>query len=185
MNFIRYLLDIAPKFFTKIFFDGFNIFFFIPQKVLLNFTLLLKHHTLLQAVSLVEFTCVDTLSNNAINNRFEIFLNLISFNFNSRFFIYSSLKDTFIPSLTKVFCSSTWLEREIWDLFGIIFSSHPDLRRILTDYGFFGFPMRKDFPVTGFVEIRYSELRKRIITLELSLVQEFRNMDLVNPWIDT
>jgi len=70
-------------------------------------------------------------------------------------------------------------------MFGLVFTSHPDLRRILTDYGFFGYPLRKDFPITGFVEIRYSELHKRIVTLELSLVQEFRNMDLVNPWVDT
>ena len=87
-----------------------------------------------------------------------------------------------IPSVSKVFSSADWWEREIWDLFGIFFSGHPDLRRILTDYGFDGHPLRKDFPLTGYVEVRYDDAQKRVVYEPVKLTQEYRDFDFESPW---
>ena len=87
-----------------------------------------------------------------------------------------------VPSATAVYPSAGWWERETWDLFGVFFSGHPDLRRILTDYGFEGHPMRKDFPLTGYVEVRYDEAEKRVVSEPIELAQEFRYFDLGTPW---
>jgi len=90
--------------------------------------------------------------------------------------------DEGVPSSVGVFNSANWLEREVWDMYGIFFHGHPDLRRILTDYGFQGHPMRKDFPLSGFVECRYDATKKRVVTEPLELTQEFRQFDLLSPW---
>jgi NADH:ubiquinone oxidoreductase subunit C len=87
-----------------------------------------------------------------------------------------------VPSLCTIFSAANWLEREVWDMYGIFFYDHPDLRRILTDYGFQGHPLRKDFPLTGFVECRYDATKKRVVTEPLELAQEFRSFDLLSPW---
>jgi len=89
---------------------------------------------------------------------------------------------TFIPSLTRIFINANWWEREIWDLYGIYFKKHPDLRRILTDYGYEGYPLRKDYPLSGFMEFRYSENKKRIVGEPLQLSQEFRTFTFETPW---
>ncbi len=90
--------------------------------------------------------------------------------------------DSGVPSIANVFASANWLEREVWDMYGIYFEGHPDLRRILTDYGFQGHPLRKDFPLTGFVECRYDASKKRVVTEPLELAQEFRQFDFLTPW---
>jgi NADH-quinone oxidoreductase subunit C len=94
-------------------------------------------------------------------------------------------EDTPVPSITSVFPGADWFEREAYDLYGILFSGHPDLRRLLTDYGFDGYPLRKDFPTTGFVEVRYDEERKRVVYEPVKLAQEFRNFDYLSPWEGT
>jgi NADH-quinone oxidoreductase subunit C len=92
------------------------------------------------------------------------------------------LKDQSAASITRFYQSANWLEREVWDMFGIFFFSHPDLRRILTDYGFEGYPLRKDFPITGFKEIRYDDEKKKIVLEPIRMTQEFRYFDFVTPW---
>lgn len=117
------------------------------------------------------------------DERFEVVYNLLSLRHNQRIRIkLTTDEETPVPSVTGVFNSAGWWEREAWDLFGIYFSDHPDLRRILTDYGFEGHPMRKDFPLTGFVEMRYDEAQKRVIYEPVQLTQEFRRFDFMSPW---
>ena len=115
--------------------------------------------------------------------RFEIVYNLLSLKHNQRIRVKETTdEDTPVPSVTSVFSTAGWFEREAWDLYGIFFSDHPDLRRILTDYGFQGHPMRKDFPLTGYVEVRYDEEQKRVVYEPVKLVQEFRRFDFESPW---
>ena len=117
------------------------------------------------------------------SERLEVVYNLLSLRHNQRIRIkLTTDEETPVPSVTGVFNSAGWWEREAWDLFGIYFSDHPDLRRILTDYGFEGHPMRKDFPLTGFVEMRYDEAQKRVIYEPVQLTQEFRRFDFMSPW---
>ena len=115
--------------------------------------------------------------------RFEVVYNLLSLKQNQRIRVkLSTDESTPVVSATSVFKSANWFEREVWDLFGVFFSDHPDLRRILTDYGFEGHPLRKDFPLTGLVEVRYDEDQKRVVYEPVKLTQEFRTFDFVSPW---
>ena len=118
--------------------------------------------------------------------RFDVVYNLLSVRHNQRIRVKLHCgEDDVVPSVTGVFNAAGWYEREVWDLYGIMFSGHPDLRRILTDYGFEGHPMRKDFPLTGHVEVRYDEARKRVIYEPVRLTQAFRNFDFMSPWEGT
>jgi NADH-quinone oxidoreductase subunit C len=115
--------------------------------------------------------------------RFDVVYNLLSVSLNQRLrVIVTTDESTPVPSVSTVWPSATWWEREVWDLFGIVFSGQPDLRRILTDYGFEGHPLRKDFPLTGYVEVRYDEERKQVVYEPVKLVQEFRRFDFTSPW---
>ncbi len=116
-------------------------------------------------------------------DRFDVVYNLLSMTHNSRIRVKLGVaEDTTVPSVTGVFSSANWWEREAWDLFGIYFSGHPDLRRIMTDYGFEGHPLRKDFPLTGYVELRYDDEAKRVVYEPVKLTQDFRNFDFLSPW---
>ena len=115
--------------------------------------------------------------------RFDVVYNLLSISQNTRIRLKTATdENTPVPSATAVFQSANWWEREAWDMYGIFFADHPDLRRILTDYGFEGHPMRKDFPLTGYVEVRYDDEQKRVVYEPVKLVQEFRNFDFLSPW---
>jgi NADH-quinone oxidoreductase subunit C len=115
--------------------------------------------------------------------RFEIVYQLLSLKHNRRARVKVITDETSaVPSVTSVYSSAGWYERETWDLFGVYFSDHPDLRRILTDYGFEGHPMRKDFPLTGYVEVRYDEEQRRVVYEPVKLKQEFRSFDFLSPW---
>ena len=115
--------------------------------------------------------------------RFEVVYNLLSMRHNQRIRIkVTTDEETPVPSATRVFSAANWYEREVWDMYGVMFSDHPDLRRILTDYGFDGFPLRKDFPLTGFVQVRYDEEKKRVVNEPVQLGQEFRRFDFMSPW---
>ncbi len=115
--------------------------------------------------------------------RFEVVYNLLSMHHNLRIRVkLETDEEQAVPSAVGVFSAAGWWEREAWDLFGIYFSDHPDLRRILTDYGFDGHPLRKDFPLTGYVELRYDEDQKRVVYEPVKLKQEFRSFDFLSPW---
>ncbi|XP_004619144.1 NADH dehydrogenase [ubiquinone] iron-sulfur protein 3, mitochondrial [Sorex araneus] len=140
----------------------------------------LRDHTNAQFKSLADLTAVDVPTR---QNRFEIVYNLLSLRFNSRIRVKTYADElTPIDSSVPVFKAANWYEREIWDMFGVFFANHPDLRRILTDYGFEGHPFRKDFPLSGYVELRYDDEVKRVVAEPVELAQEFRKFDLNSPW---
>ncbi|HJS31829.1 MAG TPA: NADH-quinone oxidoreductase subunit C [Alphaproteobacteria bacterium] len=117
------------------------------------------------------------------DKRFDVVYNLLSIKHNQRVRVkLATDENTPVPSVTSVFSSAGWFERETWDLYGVFFSDHPDLRRILTDYGFEGHPLRKDFPLTGFVELRYDNEQKRVVYEAVQLTQDFRSFDFLSPW---
>ena len=132
---------------------------------------------------LVDITAVDYPEN---EKRFKIVYLLLSHENNLRIIININIDEkTVLPSITKIFPSANWMEREVFDMYGINFKDHPDLRRILTDYGFKGFPLRKDFPLTGHTEVRYSESKKKVISEPVKLEQDYRNFDFSSPWEGT
>ena len=129
---------------------------------------------------LVDVTAADFPER---KERFEIIYNLLSLTHNQRIRVKTKIDEgTPVPSMIPLFSSAGWFEREVWDMFGVLFSDHPDLRRMLTDYGFQGHPLRKDFPLTGYVEVRYDEEQKRVVYEPVSLTQDFRNFDFMSPW---
>lgn len=136
-----------------------------------------------QFVSMIDICGADYPSR---PQRFEVVYHLLSPVKNLRIRVkLSADEDKMVPSVTGVFAGADWFEREAYDLYGILFSGHPELRRILTDYGFEGHPLRKDFPLTGFVEVRYDDEAKRVIYEKVELKQEFRNFDFLSPWEGT
>lgn len=150
-----------------------------PPGVVPVLTFLKSHHNC-QFGSLVDVAGVDMPTR---KYRFEVVYNLLSFRFNSRIRVKTYTDElTPLDSATDIFKAANWNERELWDMFGVYFSNHPDLRRILTDYGFEGHPLRKDFPLTGYVELRYDDELRRVVQEPVELAQEFRKFDLAAPW---
>ena len=142
--------------------------------------LFLKDNPSISMETLIDITAVDFPND---INRFLVVYNLLSISRNLRIKVKTRIsEETFVPSITEIFPSADWYEREIWDLFGIKFSGHHDLRRILTEYDFEGHPLRKDFPLTGFVQFRYDDEMSRIVTEPVKLEQEYRNFDNLSPW---
>ncbi len=142
--------------------------------------LFLKDNPSISMETLIDITAVDFPND---ENRFLVVYNLLSISRNLRIKVKTRIsEETFVPSITEIFPSADWYEREIWDLFGIKFSGHHDLRRILTEYDFEGHPLRKDFPLTGFVQFRYDDEMSRIVTEPVKLEQEYRNFDNLSPW---
>jgi NADH-quinone oxidoreductase subunit C len=130
--------------------------------------------------TLVDITAVDFP---AREQRFDVIYHFLSMTENKRCRVTTSINESGeVPSITSVFECANWFEREIFDLFGIKFTSHPDLRRILTDYGFEGHPLRKDFPTSGFLEVRYDEVEKRVVYEPTTLTQGYRDFDFLSPW---
>ncbi|WP_420005841.1 NADH-quinone oxidoreductase subunit C [Arenibacterium sp. LLYu02] len=130
--------------------------------------------------TLVDITAVDYPER---AKRFDVVYHLLSMYQNQRIRLRASIRDEdMVPSIVDVHPSANWFEREVFDMFGILFTGHPDLRRLLTDYGFRGHPLRKDFPTTGYTEVRYDEAQKRVVYEPVSLVQEYRQFDFMSPW---
>lgn len=181
-NLLNFLLKTIPLFLIKLQVNIKENLIIITTKHehLLNLITFLKDNQLLQFKTLISITAVDYPKN---KNRFEINYFLLSYKLNTRIIIKLNTSDILpVPSITSIFKGANWYEREVWDLFGVFFSNHPDLRRILTDYGFEGFPFRKDFPQTGFVEVRYDDQKKYVLYEPLEMTQEFRSFDFLSPW---
>ena len=165
-----------------------NIFFgqlFIETsiEVLYSTILYLKTNEKCKFKQLIDITAVDYPER---DKRFKIVYFLLSHENNLRIILSVNIDENIAaPSITKIFPSANWMEREIFDMYGISFKDHPDLRRILTDYGFEGYPLRKDFPLTGHTEVRYSEDKKKVISEPVKLEQNYRNFDYESPWEGT
>ena len=160
-----------------------QLYITINSEDLLDVVLLLKTNKNTKFRQLIDVTAADYPEN---QQRFKMIYLLLSHEFNQRIILsYFINENEPISSLTKIFPSANWMEREIFDMYGIKFTDHPDLRRILTDYGFQGHPLRKDFPLTGHNEVRYSENEKKVIYEPVKLEQNYRNFDFESPWEGT
>ena len=143
-------------------------------------TSLLKTNNVCKFKTLIDITAIDYPEQ---EERFCLVYHYLSMQQNLRIRIKSLVKeDQIVPSITNLFSSANWFEREVFDMYGILFSNHPDMRRILTDYGFQGHPLRKDFPTTGYLELRYDQEKKKVIYEPVKLTQEFRKFDFMSPW---
>jgi len=155
----------------------------VPHTLFEKVIFFLKNHSLAQYKVLADMTAVDFPEK---TKRFEVVVNLLSIRFNSRIRIKTFISEmTSLKSLIGVYKSSNWLEREIFDMYGIYFTQHPDLRRILTDYGFEGYPLRKDFPLNGYVSLRYDDIDKMVLCEKTELTQDFRTYNFQSPWNTT
>ncbi|MCY4337043.1 MAG: NADH-quinone oxidoreductase subunit C [Litoreibacter sp.] len=145
-----------------------------------SFSEFLKTDQTCQFSTLVDMTAVDYPTR---DNRFDMVYHFLSMYQNQRIRMKVAIREEeMLASIVDIFPAANWFEREIFDMFGILFTGHPDLRRILTDYGFRGHPLRKDFPTTGYVELRYDEAEKRVVYEPVNLVQEYRQFDFMSPW---
>ena len=155
----------------------------IDSEDLIDVTLFIKSNEDAKFRQLIDVTVVDFPEN---TQRFKVVYLFLSHEFNQRIILsYLISENEVIPSLTSIYPSANWMEREVFDMYGVKFKNHPDLRRILTDYGFEGHPLRKDFPLSGHTEVRYSEDQKKVIKEPVKLEQNYRNFDYESPWEGT
>ena len=160
-----------------------QIYLEIDSEDLIDVVLFVKPNTDTKFRQLIDITVVDYPER---SKRFKIVYLFLSHEFNQRMILsYDISENEVIASLTPIFPSANWMEREVFDMYGVSFKDHPDLRRILTDYGFEGHPLRKDFPLTGHTEVRYSEDQKKVINEPVKLEQNYRNFDYESPWEGT
>ena len=160
-----------------------QIYISTDKEDLLEVILFLKNNEQTKFRQLIDITAVDYPQN---DKRFKLVYLFLSHEYNSRLILeYFINEDEIVPTITQIYPAANWMEREVFDMYGITFKNHPDLRRILTDYGFEGFPLRKDFPLTGHNEVRYSEDEKKVIYEPVKLEQNYRNFDYESPWEGT
>ena len=160
-----------------------QLFIYIDNENIISTILFLKTNEKCKFKQLIDITAVDYPEK---EKRFKIVYLLLSHEKNLRIVINTEINEkTIVPTITKIFPSANWMEREVFDMYGISFKDHPDLRRILTDYGFKGFPLRKDFPLTGHTQVRYSEDKKKVVSEKVKLDQEYRDFDFESPWEGT
>ena len=179
-NFLKSINLSVPLFIEKSLISKREICIHTTPEHLVPLMTFLKLYTNSQYKQLVDITAVDFPDR---EKRFEVVYILLSVRFNARIKVKVCVDElTSVPSLVSVFPSAGWAEREVWDMFGIFFKGNPDLRRILTDYGFEGYPLRKDFPLSGYVEVRYDGAKKRVVCEPLEMTQEFRLFDFTSPW---
>ena len=160
-----------------------QLYITIDNEDLIDVTLHIKNNENTKFRQLIDITVVDYPEN---NQRFKVVYLFLSHEFNQRIILsYLITENEVIPSLTPIYPAANWMEREVFDMYGVKFKDHPDMRRILTDYGFEGHPLRKDFPLTGHTEVRYSEDQKKVISEPVKLEQNYRNFDYESPWEGT
>ena len=160
-----------------------QLYLYIDSEDLIDVTLFIKSNENTKFRQLIDVTVVDYPEN---PQRFKVVYLFLSHEFNQRIILsYLISENEVIPSLTAIYPAANWMEREVFDMYGVKFKDHPDLRRILTDYGFEGHPLRKDFPLTGHTEVRYSEEQKKVIQEPVKLEQNYRNFDYESPWEGT
>ena len=160
-----------------------QIYLEIDKEYLIDVTLFIKSNKDTKFRQLIDITVVDYPEQ---SQRFKVVYLFLSHEFNQRMILsYLINENEVIPSLTSIFPAANWMEREVFDMYGVNFKDHPDLRRILTDYGFEGHPLRKDFPLTGHIEVRYNEDEKKVINEPVKLEQNYRNFDYESPWEGT
>ena len=160
-----------------------QLYLTIDIKDLIDVTLFIKTNENTKFRQLIDLTVVDYPEN---AQRFKVVCLFLSHEFNQSIIInYLISENEVVPSLTSIYPAANWMEREVFDMYGVKFKNHPDLRRILTDYGFEGHPLRKDFPLTGHTEVRYSEEQKKVISEPVKLEQNYRNFDFESPWEGT
>lgn len=158
-----------------------SLIIYVNKNDLITFLTFLKNDKTLSYKILLDVFGADFLGQKT--PRFEVIYLLLSLKLNNRIVVKVEVEDEVtIPTSSTVFSAAGWFEREVFDMYGIVFENHPDLRRILTDYGFEGHPLRKDFPLTGYKEVRYDESQKKVIYEPVKLMQEFRNFDFESPW---
>lgn len=175
-----YLLSCLPKLVQQISVVRDELTLYVAPSALIPTLTFLRDHTNCQFKQLIDISGVDYPSR---EKRFEVVYHLLSIRYGSRIRVKTySDEINGVPTACGIFNSANWYEREVWDLYGVWFMDHPDLRRILTDYGFEGHPLRKDFPLTGYTEVRYSEEHKRVVYEPLQLTQAFRNFESTSPW---
>ncbi|MBU6141029.1 MAG: NADH-quinone oxidoreductase subunit C [Proteobacteria bacterium] len=161
-----------------------NLIVYVDAKEIVNFLKFLRDDQSLSFKTLLDVFGADLLG--IRSPRFEVIYNLLSYKLNNRITVKVALNEgEKVDTVSEIFSTANWFERETFDMYGIEFTNHPDLRRILTDYGFEGHPLRKDFPLTGYKEVRYDEQQKKVIYEPVKLMQEFRNFDFEMPWEGT
>ncbi|CAG8495676.1 1553_t:CDS:2 [Paraglomus occultum] len=180
----KYLLSMLPKYIQQYSVYKDELTIYIAPSSLIPVMTFLRDHTGCQFKQVQDICGVDYPTR---SNRFEVVYNMLSVHYNARIRVKTYTDEvTPVPSIVSLFDGANWFEREAYDMYGIFFVDHPDLRRILTDYGFEGHPMRKDFPLTGYVEVRYDEEKKRVVAEPLEMTQAFRNFEgAASPWEQT
>jgi NADH/F420H2 dehydrogenase subunit C len=179
-NFINSINSMIPQLIKKSKIHKEEIIIYTSTEHLHSLMTFLKKHTNTQFDMLVDITAVDFPER---EERFEVVYMLLSIKYNCRLIVKLSVDEISpVPTIENIFPNAGWYERETWDMFGIFFQENKDLRRILTDYGFEGYPLRKDFPQSGYVEVRYDDSQRRVVVEPLEMTQEFRQFDFSSPW---
>ena len=177
---IKFLYSLLNQHIESIYYTCTEIVIKVAPTNLKKIIIFLKNHESCLFHLLIDIVVIDYPQK---QNRFDVIYNLCSIKYNCRIKVLTSVDElTPLESLTDLYKAANWMEREIWDMYGIYIEFHPDLRRILTDYGFEGYPLRKDFPLSGFKEVRYDDSQKRVVFESIELTQEFRVYNFVNPW---
>ncbi|KAJ3327608.1 putative NADH-ubiquinone oxidoreductase 30.4 kDa subunit, mitochondrial [Blyttiomyces sp. JEL0837] len=182
-EFGKFIAASLPKYIQQFSVYKDELTLFVAPSAIIPVMTFLRDHTACQFKQVADIAGVDYPTR---PNRFEVVYNLLSVRYNNRIRVRTYANEISpVPSITPLFNGANWFEREAWDMYGIYFTGHPDLRRILTDYGFEGHPLRKDFPLTGYVETRYDHEKKRVVVEPLELAQSFRMFEYQSPWEQT